>query len=999
MSKVAETPRIKINRRNRRHIRKTLLGKDWSKNGVKTLNALAPRAIHPANRIGLERHFTKPGVDVYSQFDWETVDVVQMNWRDGTESFRQNGVEKTTGMSLQAATIAASKYFRGQLGTPERENSIWVLNQRITNPIVDFGYDCGYFATEAERDIFRDEFLYLLTAQAGAPNSPVWFNIGVWDSTGHYLVVQQGSACFILHVDDNRVSLGQWTEDEASIFYGGSGSGVNISNVRSSGEKLSGGGDASGPIPYQGGADMQSGAIKSGGKTRRAAKMIVMDIDHPDVEEEIELKRIAEDFLRSGKALGYDVDIDGKHSGFIAFQNANNSIRVPDEFMEAVMEDADWHLIARTTGETVKTVKARKLMRAIAQASWECADPGMQFDTTINRMHTLSNINKITASNPCSEYMSEDNSACNLLSLNLMKFLRDDNTFDVEGFLHAVKIAITYQEILVGYADYPTEEIAINANKHRQLGIGYANLGALVMALGHPYDSDAARAWCAVITALETGQAYATSSRIAARMGAFEDCAEPMIEVLKTHRRSVDEIDSQYLPKELLAAAAGVWDEAIEGGQKYGIRNSQASVLAPTGTIGLLMDCDTTGIEPSLGLLTFKKLVGGGSMTLVNQTVLRALETLGYDDEIAKAISDHVVANKPIETAPGFRTEHLDVFATSLGESNTIHYLGHLKMMAAAQPFISGAISKTVNLPREITVEELEALHITAWELGIKAVAVFRDGCKAAQPISTGNGVEVGNPALMWLLERATRDLTDAEFLEAWSSIFHSRFNGDHDWSPDETGKVGLPLIRPSITYKQVITDPNGIEHDHFVTWGLGPKGTPLEEFVLAAMVGSAYRGMLDQKGVIQSTAFKRGMTIKDYIETFLGVEYEPAGHTPDPDILNVKSHQDGLARLAARLWLTVQEQEDMGLMTRAVKRSKAEALNGDTGGQPLVPAPVPTPAVTLPVGEKLVTGGPRRATGRILQCTNKGCGSTNIQDGPCPTCRDCGCQIGGCTG
>ncbi len=655
------------------------------------------------------------------------------NYRDGAVAFEQLDVEVPEGWSLNATNILAQKYFRGTPGTDEREWSLRQVADRVVDTITAWGVKDGYFVDDEEAETFRAELKHLIVHQMAAFNSPVWFNIGVAG------VPQQGSACFILAVDDTMDSILNWYTEEGVIFKGGSGAGVNLSRIRSSHELLKGGGTASGPVSFMRGADSSAGTIKSGGKTRRAAKMVILDSDHPDIEDFIWCKAIEERKARVLRDAGFDMDLDGKDSISLQYQNANNSVRVTDEFMEAVVDGREWALTARGDGEPIRGVPARDLFRQIAQAAWECADPGMQFDSTINRWHTASNTGRINGSNPCSEYMHLDNSACNLASLNLMKFLHDDSSFDVEGFRSAVEVIFTAQEIIVGNADYPTEKIAENARRFRQLGIGYANIGALLMAQGLPYDSDQGRAWAGAITALMTGHAYATSARTAARMGPFagyHENVEPMINVLRMHRDAVASIDEEAVPTDLLSAAQEAWDLAVELGEQYGVRNSQASVLAPTGTIGLLMDCDTTGVEPDLGLVKTKKLVGGGTMSIVNQTVPRALTRLGYSPDQVDEIIAYIDVHKTIVGAPYLSAEHLSVFACSMGD-NTIHYLGHVRMMGAVQPFISGAISKTVNLPEDVTVEDVEQLHIDAWRMGIKAVAIYRDNCKVAQPLST----------------------------------------------------------------------------------------------------------------------------------------------------------------------------------------------------------------------------------------------------------------------
>ena len=691
--------------------------------------AIAPQRA----RIGIRLHFTTEGVHPYDEVRWERRDARITNYRDGTVAFEQLGVEVPESWSLNATNILAQKYFRGTLGTPEREWSLKQVADRVVDSITAWGLKDGYFVDDEEAQIFNHELKFLIIHQRAAFNSPVWFNIGVPG------VPQQASACFILSVEDQMDSILNWYTEEGVIFKGGSGAGVNLSKIRSSHELLKGGGTASGPVSFMRGADASAGTIKSGGKTRRAAKMVILDVDHPDVEDFIWCKAIEERKARVLRDAGFDMDLDGADSHSTQYQNANNSVRVTDEFMEAVIDGRDWELTARIDGSTVRTVPARDLFRQIAHSAWECADPGLQYDTTINRWHTAPNTGRINGSNPCSEYVHLDNSACNLASMNLLTFLDEYDEFDVEGFKAGVSIMFTAQEILVGNADYPTERIAENTRRYRELGIGYANLGALLMAQGLPYDSDAGRAWAAAITALLTGHAYATSARTAARMGpfaGFHDNADAMLNVLRMHQGEAARIDEEVVPPELLSAAQQSWDDAVELAEEFGVRNSQASVLAPTGTIGLLMDCDTTGVEPDLGLVKTKKLVGGGTMSIVNQTIPRALTKLGYGhdqvDEIVAYINEHM----SILGAPHVVPEHLAVFACSMGD-NTIHYTGHIRMMGAVQPFISGAISKTVNMPEDVTVEDVEQLHIDAWRMGIKAVAIYRDNCKVAQPLST----------------------------------------------------------------------------------------------------------------------------------------------------------------------------------------------------------------------------------------------------------------------
>ncbi|MGA0271489.1 MAG: vitamin B12-dependent ribonucleotide reductase, partial [Ilumatobacteraceae bacterium] len=761
--------------------------------------ALAP----PDGTIGVKRLFSSPGVNPYDEVVWERRDARITNWKDGSVAFEQLDVEFPVSWSVNATNIVSQKYFRGTLGTPERETSVRQVIDRVVNTITTWGREGGYFADEDEATAFSDELKYILVTQRAAFNSPVWFNIGVPG------VRQQASACFILSVDDTMNSILNWYREEGVIFKGGSGSGVNLSKIRSSAELLEGGGTASGPVSFMRGADASAGTIKSGGKTRRAAKMVILNVDHPDVEEFVWCKVKEERKARVLRDAGFDMDLDGADSFSIQYQNANNSVRVSDEFMQAVVEDADWGLRAVTDGSVIKTVRARDLWRQIAQASWECADPGLQFDTTINRWHTSANTDRINGSNPCSEYMHIDNSACNLASINLLKYLDTDGTFDVDAYRHTVEVVFTAQEILVGRADYPTEKIGENSRKFRQLGLGYANLGALLMALGYAYDSPEGRAWAAALTSLMTGHAYATSARTSARLGpfeGFEENAEHMLRVLGMHRDASYEIEgADAVPADLLAAGQQSWEAAVRDGDAHGVRNSQASVLAPTGTIGLMMDCDTTGIEPDLGLVKMKKLVGGGTMSIVNQTIPRALTRMGYDDQQVADIIAYIDENKSILGAPHLAAEHIPVFACSMGD-NTIHYEGHVRMMGAVQPFLSGAISKTVNMPEEASVEDVEALHQLSWELGLKAVAIYRDNCKVAQPLSTAKKESADDDAVEAAGEMA------AQVIE---KVVHRAV------------RQKLPRTRTSKTFEFRVADCKG-----FATVGEYEHGQPGEIFL-----------------------------------------------------------------------------------------------------------------------------------------------------------------------
>jgi adenosylcobalamin-dependent ribonucleoside-diphosphate reductase len=777
--------------------------------------------------IGIRRHFTEEGRHPYDEVVWERRESRITDFRTGAVAFEQTDVEVPASWSMNATNILAQKYFRGTLGTPERERSLKQVIDRVVDTITAWGVKDGYFVDAAEAAAFSDELKHLIVHQKAAFNSPVWFNIGVKG------VPQQASACFILAVEDSMSSILNWYVEEGTIFKGGSGSGVNLSRIRGSKELLQGGGTASGPVSFMRGADASAGTIKSGGKTRRAAKMVILDADHPDIREFIWCKAREERKARVLAQAGFDMDLDGADSHSTQYQNANNSVRVTDEFMQAVLDDRDWELVARTTGEVLETVKARDLFRQIAEAAWECADPGLQYDTTINKWHTAPNTGRITASNPCSEYVHLDNSSCNLASLNLLKFCDEAGSFDVEGFRAAVEVVFTAQEILVGNADYPTEKIAETTRRFRELGLGYANLGALLMSEGLPYDSDRGRAWAAAITALMTGVAYETSARTAARMGpfaGFHENAKPMLDVLKMHRAAVAEIDEELVPTELLSAAQEAWDSAVELAESHGVRNSQATVLAPTGTISFLMDCDTTGIEPDLGLVKTKKLVGGGTMSIVNQTVPRALRRLGYSKQQISEIIGHIDEHKTIVGAPSLRAEHLPVFACSMGD-NVIHYSGHVKMMAAAQPFISGAISKCVVGDTLLTTSDglvrIGSLHegeapdtfreeiIAVGSLGgiEKTDAFYYGGIRPVRAVTLGSGHTVtgtSNHRLLVAGESGVewRRLDEIEVGEQVALKY-----GDELWS---STPAGLDRVAPSTPRgdERLVTTPREMSTD-----------------------------------------------------------------------------------------------------------------------------------------------------------------------------------------
>ena len=883
-------------------------------------------AIAPQRQgIGIRRHFTDPDVHPYDEVVWERRDARITNYRDGAVAFEQLNVEVPDTWSLNATNILSQKYFRGTPGTSERESSLKQVADRVVDTVTAWGIKDGYFADDEEAETFRAELKHLIIHQKAAFNSPVWFNIGVAG------VPQQGSACFILAVDDTMDSILNWYTEEGVIFKGGSGAGVNLSRIRSSHELLKGGGTASGPVSFMRGADSSAGTIKSGGKTRRAAKMVILDIDHPDIEDFVWCKAIEERKARVLRDAGFDMDLDGKDSISLQYQNANNSVRVTDEFMQAVVDGTDWALTTRHGGDVVRSVPARDLFRQIAHAAWECADPGMQFDTTINKWHTASNTGRINGSNPCSEYMHLDNSACNLASLNLMKFLHPDSTFDVDGYKAAVEVIFTAQEIIVGNADYPTEKITENSRRFRELGIGYANLGALLMAEGLPYDSDEGRAWAAAITALMTGHAYSTSARIAARMGSFagfHENVEPMLGVLRMHRDAVAAIDEERVPTELLSAAQESWDIAVELGEEFGVRNSQASVLAPTGTIGLLMDCDTTGVEPDLGLVKTKKLVGGGTMSIVNQTVPRALTRLGYSPDQVDEIIAYIDEHKTIVGAPYLSAEHLPVFACSMGD-NTIHYLGHVRMMGAVQPFISGAISKTVNLPEDVTVEDVEQLHIDAWKMGIKAVAVYRDNCKVGQPLSTTkkDGAVIAEVIADVIAVAASPggDIAPAgSEAEAHARELTERIAGLERALVHEQARVTdtvlvgavrerLPRRRKSSTFAFRVADCEG-----YVTVGEYEDGRPGEVFMKVSKQGSTLAGIMDAFSISVSLGLQHGVPLATYVRKYTNMRFEPAGITDDAELRIATSLVDYIFRRLAVDYLPVSERIELGVLSTA---------------------------------------------------------------------------------
>jgi ribonucleoside-diphosphate reductase alpha chain len=903
-----------------------------------------------ARQSGLEfrRYFTKDGVHPFDEVEWEVRDAVIPNFKDGGNAFEQREVEFPKGWSQNATNIVAQKYFRGPLGSPERESSVRQLVGRVVDTVRGWGEKDRYFATEQDAQIFADELTHLLVTQKAAFNSPVWFNLGVANTP------QQAAACYILAVDDHMSSILNWYVEEGTIFKGGSGSGINLSRLRSSKEQLTGGGTASGPVSFMRGADASAGTIKSGGKTRRAAKMVVLDADHPDIRDFIWCKAEEERKARALRDAGFDMDLDGKDSHSIQYQNANNSVRVTDEFMQAYEEDRDWKLKAVTTGETLESIRARDLMRDVAQAAWECADPGMQYDTTINEWHTCPATGRINASNPCSEYMHLDNSACNLASLNLMKFLDDDGNFDVASYRRAVEIIFTAQEIIVGNSDYPTEKIERNAKAFRQLGLGYANLGALLMARGLPYDSDGGRAWAGVLTALMTGHAYATSARIAEHQGPFAGYSpnsDAMLRVMRKHRVAADDIDPELVPEGLLTAAKTSWDEAIALGEKHGYRNAQASVIAPTGTIAFLMDCDTTGIEPDLALVKQKKLVGGGTMRIVNQTVPRALGRLGYTGEQGNDIVEFISEHNSISGAPHLREEHYPVFDTSMGDQ-AIHYMGHVRMMAAVQPFISGAISKTVNVPAEVTVEEVEQLFLEGWRLGLKAVAIYRNNSKVAQPLAA---------------EKKTAEKAPEQI--AWSS------------------KKRLPAVRPARTISFSVADAEG-----YITAGEYPDDGIGEIFLKVSKQGSTLAGMMDAFSIAVSVGLQYGVPLEDYVSKFINMRFEPSGITSDPDIRFASSLMDYIFRRLALEYLPPERREGLGI--RSVTERKEAIVSGNAAAYGDAPAGDAAPTA----GPKLIPepkAGPESSQHTVDAPLCYACGSKMQPAGSCYVCSSCGATSG----
>jgi ribonucleoside-diphosphate reductase alpha chain len=966
-------------------------------------------AAAPARGLSLSRFFTKPGVDPFSLVQWE-LRTAAITGEGGKVYFEQKDVEIPASWSQLATNVVVQKYFRGALGTPGRERSVRQLIGRVVTTIADWGKQGGYFRTDADAETFRAELCHLLVEQKMAFNSPVWFNVGVEAEP-------QCSACFINSVQDTMESILGLAKTEGMLFKFGSGTGTNFSSIRSSREQLNGGGGASGPVSFMKGFDAFAGVIKSGGKTRRAAKMVVLNIDHPDITDFIQCKAAEE---RKAWALidaGYDGSFNGEAYNSIFFQNANHSVRVTDGFMEAVVHDQKWHTRAVTSGATVETHRARDLWQQIAEAAHQCGDPGLQFDTTVNAWHTCPNTDRINASNPCSEYMFLDDSACNLASLNLRKFQFGKGharagDFDIEAFEHAVDITTLAQEIIVDNARYPTERIGENSHAFRPLGLGYANLGALLMSRGLPYDSDAGRAYAGAVTALMGGRSYRMSAAISRDCGGpFKGYAknrEPFIGVMKKHHRHVDYIDSALCPYDLLEAARTAWDDAVSIGEAHGFRNAQATVLAPTGTIGFMMDCDTTGIEPDIALVKYKRLVGGGMLKITNQTVAEALTRLGYSDTEQQSILGFIAEHDTIEGAPALRPEHLPVFDCAFRAEKgvrSIHYMGHIKMMAAAQPFLSGAISKTVNLPSDASIEDIENAYMQAWRLGLKAIAIYRDGCKRSQPLSTkrretaNDKVTVDEPAgavipgigdslraLLARLPAATRTQIEHSSVDSMEDFLQLIASLVNPKGPPVAVRRRLPDERRSLTHKFSIAG-----HDGYIHVGMYEDGSPGEIFIKMAKEGSTISGLVDSFATATSLALQHGLPLKLLCDKFRATRFEPSGWTGNPELPRASSIMDYLFR-----WLEAKFLPD---------QREAEQLEMD------LPTPAPTPAgasadseadlrsttVTPPFSPGLSTGAlartPWRAETDAPTCHE--CGTIMVRSGACHKCMNCGATSG----
>ena len=908
----------------------------------------------PKNNAGtkaglkISRYFTRPGTHPYDEIEWELRNASITNEK-GKVVFEQTNVEIPKSWSLMATQVVVSKYFRGPLGTPQREHSVRQMISRVVDTITGWGRKDGYFATEEDAQAFADELTHILLHQKACFNSPVWFNCGIEEKP-------QCSACFILAVEDTMDSILDWYRKEGVIFKGGSGSGVNLSKIRSSREQLAGGGTASGPVSFMKAADASAGVIKSGGKTRRAAKMVVLNVDHPDIEEFIKCKVEEEKKAWALIEAGYDSSLDGPAYGSVFFQNANNSVRVTDEFMRAAQEDREWQTKYVKNDQPCDTYKARDLLRMIAESTYFCGDPGMQYDTTINDWHTCSNTARINASNPCSEYMHLDNSACNLASLNLLKYLREDGVFDTESFRRAVDIVVLAQDILVDNSSYPTAEISANAHAFRELGLGYANLGALLMSLGLPYDSDAGRAYAGAVTALMSGEGYLQSSRVAAATGTFDGYAhnrQPMLRVLSKHRSQAYKISTSHVPLDLVTAARDAWDQTCGEAEKHGVKNSQISVLAPTGTIAFMMDCDTTGVEPDIALIKYKKLVGGGLLKIVNHTVPRALKRLGYDIKQIQDIVEYVEEHETIEGAPHLKDDDLPVFDCAFKPVNgmrSIQYMGHVKMMGAVQPFISGAISKTINMPSDATVEDIMHAYMESWRLGLKAVAIYRDGSKRTQPLNTAKDSEEKKVSVV-VESKEARPL-----------------------------RRKLPDERPSITHKFDIAG-----HEGYIHVGKYDDGQPGEIFIRMSKEGSTISGLMDSFATAISMALQYGVPLQVLVDKFSHTRFEPSGFTKNPDVPMAKSIMDYIFRWLASKFLDGAAQQDAGIVQREgveepqQKKAVAIASHAPRGG-----APVATISSVTSLYQQDAPPCPD-------------CGAIMIRSGACYKCLNCG-AVSGCS-
>ena len=928
-------------------------------------------ARRPKRRgLTMARIYTTPGVHPYDQVTWERRDVIMTNWRDGSINFEQRGVEFPDFWSVNAANIVTTKYFRGAVGSPQREWSLKQLVDRVVGKYEQTGRRNGYFATEEDAEIFGHELRYALIHQIFSFNSPVWFNVGTASP-------QQVSACFILAVDDTMDAILDWYREEGLIFKGGSGAGVNLSKIRSSKELLSSGGTASGPVSFMRGADSSAGTIKSGGATRRAAKMVVLDVDHPDVEEFIATKAREEEKIRALRDAGFDMDLGGRDIISVQYQNANNSVRVSDEFMHAVEEDKPFDLLARRTGEVIERVEARKLLRSMAQAAWDCADPGIQYDDTINDWHTNPESGRITASNPCSEYLSLDNSSCNLASINLLKFLREDDTFDAERFARMTEVIITAMDISITFADFPTEKIGVTTRAYRQLGIGYANLGALLMATGHAYDSEGGRAIAAAITSLMTGTAYKTSAELAGVVGPYDGYArnaKAHKRVIRKHAAASEDIRSiGAMERPILDLATQTWQECTQLGEANGYRNAQASLLAPTGTIGLMMDCDTTGIEPDLALVKFKKLVGGGSMQIVNQTVPRALKNLGYPHEQIEAITEYIAEHGHVVNAPGLRPEHYEVFDCAMGE-RAIGAMGHVRMMAAVQPMLSGSISKTVNLPESATVEDIERIYYEGWKLGLKALAVYRDNCKVGQP------------------------LTDAKKKPAEAEAAAPQAVQPREHRPV---RKRLPRQRPATVTRFSVAGAEG-----YMTASSYPDDGIGEVFLKLGKQGSTLAGVMDAFSVAVSVGLQYGIPLDSYVAKFTNMRFEPAGLTDDPDIRIASSVMDYIFRRLALDHLPYEQRAELGILSAAERAAEVAGhdpagLSDDLDPEELaqsaaVEQPVHTerPVVQRPVQPSVSPAAPGRATPAAPHSSIELVEAQQGRTADAPLCLTCGTKM-----